>query len=343
MALNSFGKAISVTGPANGFVGSVTRMGDRGIMSKLVSPTASPTAGIPFGAGIVELSNSLGGYFLSFADFLATPGNAQLLQQQFAGICVRNVKTDFNYLSLTQSSGTLQINTTATQATIGSTSIVIPANPAVVMGMAIDGAGLQAGTLVTGITGGGTTIAISLPTIGAMNATPVAFTQTIPGGQLGFYSVGQMCDDLIDGSINVLITNGTPQANLGVYVRAIANPNLPGTFVGDFEAADDVATAALTVTTTLGSPNITTSAGTGLAVGQRISAAGIPPNTYLVSGGPTAWVMSQPATATAAAEPSSFSNMILLGDLANPWLRFRTGNLDQFNIAEVTVLVRHAS
>ena len=341
--MNSFGQAIPVTGPNNGFPGSVTRMGDRGIISKIVSTSAS-AAGIPFGSGIVEISNSTGGAFLSFADFLATAvlaTNLPTFQQQFAGIAVRNVMTNFDYLKLFGSSGTVVASTTATQATIGSTTIVVASATGIVVGMSVEGIGIAAGTNVTGVNS--TTITISLGTTAVLSASAVAFTQTLPQGVTGFYPANQMADDLIDGSILVTITNGTPQANLAVYIRALANANLPGTSVGDFEAADDVSTTTPTTSTTVGSTTLTTSTGTGVAIGQRVTGFGIPDNTYIVSGSSTTWVMSNAATATTTTLAASFSNMILLGNARDPWIRFRTGNLDQNNAAEVTILVRHAA
>jgi hypothetical protein len=342
MALNSFGVAIPVTGPPNGFIGSITRMGDRDIVSRIVSSTAS-AAGLPFGAAAVELSNATGGAWLSAADFLATLTNIALFEQQFAGIAVRNVKTQFNYTSLYQSSGTTVINTTATQATVGATTIVVASATGIVIGMFVEGAGIAANTTVTGISG--TTITISLGTTAALSTTAVSFSQAISEGVTGFYSAGQMGDVGVRNSTNVLIApgNGTPQANLAVYIRALANATLPGTAVGDFEAGDDVATSTPTTTTTVGSATLTVSSGVGVAIGQRVTAPGIAANTYLTAGSGTTWTMSNAATATTATQAASFSNMILLGDLLNPWIRFRTGNLDPNDVAEVTILVRHAT
>lgn len=343
MALNSFGVAIPVTGPNNGFVGSVTRLGDRGIMSKIVDSSAS-AAGIPFGSGIIELSNSTGGSLLSFADYLATIANVATIQQKFSGIAVRNVQTQYQYQSLYASTGTIVVNTTMTQVTVGSTTIVVASATGIVIGQAAEGYGLAAGTLVSGISG--TTITISLPTVAAIAAsTAVQFTQTIPPGVTGAFIANQQCDNIFDGSIIVSIApgNGTPSANQAVYIRALANANLPGTAVGDFEAGDDVATTTPTTSTTVGNVTLTTSTGTGVAIGQRVTAPGIPDNTYITAGSSTTWTMSQAATATTSTQAASFSNMILLGNLTSPWIRFRTGNLDQNDAAEVNILVRHAS
>ena len=340
MALNSFGQVIPVTGPNNGFAGDVTRMGDRGIVSRVVSSTASAN-GIPFGSGIIELSDSVGGSFLSFADYLATIANVGTFSQKFAGIAVRNVQTQYQYQSLYASSGTLTASTTATQAVVGSTTIVVASATGIAIGYAVEGFGLAPGTVVTGLAS--TTVTISLPTTGVLSATAVIFTQTIQQGVTGYFAPNQQASNLINGNILVSITYGTPQANLAVYVRALANANLPGTAVGDFEAADDVATTTPTTTTTIGSTTLTTSTGTGVAIGQRVTAPGIPANTYITAGSSTTWTISQAATATTSTQAASFSNMILLGDTVNPWIRFRTGVLDVNNVAEVTILVRHAA
>ena len=239
------------------------------------------------------------------------------------------------------STGTLTVQTTATQATVGATTIVVALATGIVIGYAVAGPGIAPGALVTGISG--TTITISLGTTAALSTTTVIFSQTLVQGVTGAFLANQMADNLIDGNILVQINNGTPQANLAVYIRALANANLPGTSVGDFEAADDVATTTPTTSTTVGSSTLTVSSGTGVAIGQRVTAPGIPANTYLTAGATTSWTMNNAATATTTTQAASFSNMILLGDSVSPWLRFRTGVLDPNDIAEVTVLVRHSA
>jgi hypothetical protein len=343
MALNSFGVAIPVTGPNNGFPGSVTRMGDRQIMAKPVDASAS-AAGIPFGAPVIEKPGTTGGTFLSVADYIAAAAtNIALVQQNFVGIAVRNVQTQYAYTSLYASTGTTVVSTTATQATVGATTIVVALATNITVGMAVEGAGIASGTLVTGISG--TTITISLGTLAAIPAlTAVQFTQTLAAGVIGAYVANQQAEPLIDGSILVAITNGvTPSSNTAVYIRALANANLPGTSVGDCEGTDDVATTTPTTSTTVGSTTLTTSTGTGVAIGQRVTAPGIPANTYITAGSSTTWTISNAATATTTTQAASFSNMILLGDSVNPWIRFRTGNPDQNDVFEVTILARHAA
>jgi hypothetical protein len=233
------------------------------------------------------------------------------------------------------------VNTTATQATIGSTTIAVASATGLQLGQSAEGLGIQAGTLVQGVNG--TDITISLPTTAVLNSTSVAFTSGTNGNFTGSYVANEEADVLLSGSVPVVIGNGTPQNNLAIYIRTVANANLPGTFVGGFEAADDVATAALTTTTTVGSVTLTTSASTGLVIGQRVTAPGVPSNTYLIAGSGTTWTMSQAATATTATQASSFANTALLGSSVDPWLVFSTGQIDGNNVAEITIKVRHSA
>jgi hypothetical protein len=152
-----------------------------------------------------------------------------------------------------------------------------------------------------------------------------------------------MGEVLVRSAITVAVTAGTPSAGAPVYIRTVANASTPGTAVGDFEAAAEVATSSRTYGSTIGSATITTDAATGLAPGQLITGEGIPANTYIVSGATTSWVMSNPATATIASlAPLNAYNTALLGSSGDPWLVFRTGQIDSNNIAEVLIKGRHA-
>lgn len=336
--MQSFGQAIPVLGAGVGFPGNVSRFGERVIVAR---PVLSTTAtNLPFGAGAVLISSATGGSWQSFSDFLATATNAQFLQQYFAGVAVREVKTQLQYLSLQQSSGTV-VTTTATQATPGSTTIIVTSATGISVGQSVEGAGIQANTLVTGVSG--TTITISLGTLAAMSAVAVAFTSST-SGLVGSYAAGNEGEVLERGNITVVITgNGTPQANSPVFVRTVANATIGGTAVGDFEAADDVVASPPTTTTTVGSTTLTVSSGTNVAVGQRVTGPGIPANTFIVSGATTTWVMSNPATATTATATSVFSNMAVFGTAQDPWLVFRTGQIDSNLISEITIKSRHAA
>lgn len=98
MTVASFGSVIPVLGPNIGFPGTPSRFGDRVITARLVSPTA--TLNLNFGDPAVIIPNATGGYFTSVADFIAAAAtNAALVASQFAGMAVRNVKTQLTYPS----------------------------------------------------------------------------------------------------------------------------------------------------------------------------------------------------------------------------------------------------
>lgn len=73
-----------------------------------------------------------------------------------------------------------------------------------------------------------------------------------------------------------------------------------GRYLNQRLSTTDTGSATGTLTTTSGTPNLSSVTVTtgALAVGQRILAAGIPPGSYIISGSGNAWVMSAPATAS---------------------------------------------
>lgn len=333
--MQSFGQVIPVLGPGAGFPGQWSRTADTLIISKQVLSTTATN--LPFGSGAVLIPAS--GTLQSLADFLGTASNAQFLQQYFAGIAVRNVKVSGTYAQYAQSAPTA-VTTTATQATPGSTTIVVASATGITVGQSVEGAGLQANTLVTGVSG--TTITISLSTLIAMSSTNVAFISTTPPA-VGFFSAGQMGEVMVRSSISVLVAAGTPQYGSALYIRTVANASTPGTSVGDFEAAAEQATSSITITTTLGSTTLTTSAGTGLAIGQMVTGPGIAANTYLTAGATTSWTMSQGAVAAVTAGAAVFYNTALLGTVTDPFVVFNTNSVDANNVAEVVIKNRHAA
>jgi hypothetical protein len=99
MTLVSFGQTIPVTGPNIGFQGTVSRFGERVIAARQFVPYTS-TNNLNFGDPAVVIPNSQGGYFDSVADFIAhATANIALLNTQFAGMAVREVKTQLTYPS----------------------------------------------------------------------------------------------------------------------------------------------------------------------------------------------------------------------------------------------------
>lgn len=95
----SFGQVIGVTGPVNGFQGTVSRQGERVIAARTFIPyTASNN--LNFGDPAVILPNvgSGGGSFDSVADFIAhAASNIGLVASAFAGMAMREVKTQLTY------------------------------------------------------------------------------------------------------------------------------------------------------------------------------------------------------------------------------------------------------
>jgi len=344
----SFGQFIPVTGPNVGFLGNVSRGGNqRTIRSRPVLNTTASGI-LAFGAGAVELSYATsgaqpGGAYQSLADFLATATNAANLQQYWAGIAVRNVKTMYQYTALNQSTNTTTATALATQVTPGSTSFTSGTVVGTILaGQYVEGYGIAAGTVVTSVSG--STVNISLGTLYALSSSAVTFVNPSTESYTGSYAAGQEADVLLVGSTTVQITNGTPQNNYPVYIRTVANATIAGTAVGDFEAAADSATTAITIGTTIGSTTVTTSAGTGLAPGQYVTSTYFPSNTYIVSGATTSWVFSQPALATVASGAAMTTyNTGLLGTASDPWLRFSTGQIDSNGVCEVTILRRYAA
>lgn len=93
----SFGQVIGVTGPNNGFQGTVSRFGDRVITARSFVPFTAAN-NLNFGDPTVIIPSTTGGVFDSVADFVAAAAaNIGLVAQYFAGMAVREVKTNLVY------------------------------------------------------------------------------------------------------------------------------------------------------------------------------------------------------------------------------------------------------
>jgi len=93
----SFGQVIGVTGPNNGFQGTVSRFGERVITAREFVPY-NAALNLNFGDPSVIIPNATGGVFDSVADFVAnSTANIGLIAQYFAGMAVREVKTQLTY------------------------------------------------------------------------------------------------------------------------------------------------------------------------------------------------------------------------------------------------------
>ena len=93
----SFGQVINVTGPNNGFQGTVSRQGDRIVRAHEFSPYTT-TNNLNFGDPTVIIPNATGGLYDTVADFVAhATSNIGLVASYFAGFGVREVKTQLTY------------------------------------------------------------------------------------------------------------------------------------------------------------------------------------------------------------------------------------------------------
>jgi hypothetical protein len=103
--MGSFGVSLPVIALNNGFLGAVSRIGKRTITARQVLSTSA--TGIKFGDPVVIIPNNAGGgdTIMSVADYIAA-GNA-FGSSNFAGVGVREVKTQLSYSSLATIPATL--------------------------------------------------------------------------------------------------------------------------------------------------------------------------------------------------------------------------------------------
>lgn len=93
----SFGQVIGVTGPNNGFQGTVSRFGERVIAARVFTPYTT-TNNLNFGDPAVIIPTATGGVFDSVADLVAhSAAGIGLVAKYFAGMAVREVKTQLTY------------------------------------------------------------------------------------------------------------------------------------------------------------------------------------------------------------------------------------------------------
>jgi hypothetical protein len=170
---------------------------------------------------------------------------------------------------------------------------------------------------------------------------------TYPAGQqpgilqVGYYAANTMADVLERGSMTVLLAVGTPVAGGQIYTRVVANGAVPNSYVGDWEAGPLAVSDLFSTTGTgsEGSPDVTLASGTNTVNGQVVSGPGIPPGTYLVSGGgTTSAVLSQNLTQATSGALVTFSNLVAL-----PSVVARTGVVDTNSVCEVTIKNRNAA
>lgn len=88
-----FGSVIPVLGLNLGFLGQVSRLGERSISAKQAN--VNNALNIAFGDGVVVLKDSTGGTLRNIADFITQGGT--FTAALFAGVSNREVKTNLQY------------------------------------------------------------------------------------------------------------------------------------------------------------------------------------------------------------------------------------------------------
>lgn len=215
---NYFGAVIPVTGLNNGFLGQVSRTGDRVILSRQAN--SNNAANINFGDVVVTMPDSAGGTFKQFADFIANGGT-----------------------ELT------------TASTTSSSAVITPASMAgFQVGQFVFGSGIPAGSQVASIgsstvtlnqeaTATASGVAISVGAFAGIAVreikTELAYPYTPGTPEIGYYAPGEMAEALQRGSCNVKVNVGTPVAVGAVYIRISTNSSVPAGVVGDLEAQPD--------------------------------------------------------------------------------------------------------
>jgi hypothetical protein len=208
----SFGQVISVLGPGIGFPGAVSRFGDTIISAKVFEPLTS-TNTLSFGAPAVVIPNALGGYFTSVADYIATIANTANIANYFAGMVVREVKTQVT----NQGSSTYGTGTPGTQ------SVGYYAN-------------LQMAEVLE--RGAGTVpLSVGAPNAGAQVYTRAVLNTAVTAGTIGDWETNPAASDLF--TLNGITAAAAAATSLtgitftGVYVgQVVTGPGVaPGAYV----------------------------------------------------------------------------------------------------------------
>ena len=95
--MGAFGATIPVLALNNGFLGAVTRLGKRGITARQILSTSA--VGANFGDPLVIVPTAGGGdTYQSVKDYITAGGT--FTAAKFAGVAVREVKTNLSFISL---------------------------------------------------------------------------------------------------------------------------------------------------------------------------------------------------------------------------------------------------
>lgn len=207
MTVSSFGQVIPVTGPNLGFIGTISRQGERVVTARTVLSTAAHS--INFGDPVVIVPDATGGTYESVADFVATIANTAKLYLDFAGVAVREVKTQLTYPS---------------------TNTTNPGNPPMVgsYGPGQMAEALERGSAVV-------TLSVGTPNSQDQVYTRIVLNGAIPAGVIGDYETNPAASDqfvvattLTQGSTAATVASGT---NIQVG-QLISGPGIaPGTYV----------------------------------------------------------------------------------------------------------------
>jgi hypothetical protein len=182
----SFGQVINVTGPNNGFQGSVSRFGERLITAREFIPyTASNNLYFGDPAIILPGVGNGGGAFTSVADAVAnSAANIALIASAFAGMAVREVKTQLTYPA-GQTPGIQQVGYYANQQIAEV---------------------LERGS-------GTVLLSVGAPQAGAQIYTRVVLNGAVPAGTVGDWETNPAATDLF--STTATTTEGSTAVTLG--------------------------------------------------------------------------------------------------------------------------------
>lgn len=191
----SFGQVINVTGPNNGFQGTVSRFGDRVISARAFTPFNANNT-LNFGDPAVLIPTATGGVWDSVADFVAhAQANIGLVASSFAGFAVREVKTQLTYPA-GQQPGIQQVGFYA------NAQIAEVAERA-------------SGTIL---------LSVGSPLAGAQLYTRVVLNAAVPAGFIGDWETNPAATDLFS-------TTGTATANSTALTLASATNSVNGQVV----------------------------------------------------------------------------------------------------------------
>jgi hypothetical protein len=239
----SFGQAIPVTGPNNGFAGTVSRFGERVIDARTFVPY-NAALNLNFGDPAVILPNATGGYYDSVADFVANAtSNIGLVAQYFAGMAVREVKTQLTY------------------------------GAGLAPGIQMVGyyANLQMAEVLE--RGSGTIVlSVGAPNAQAQVYTRVVANPAVPAGFVGDWETNPAASDLFTSVLPSGVINSatlTLNATLGAYIGSVVSG--PGIAAGTYVVSGTGTPGAYTVVVLSNALTQTVTAGTPITFSNLVA------------------------------------------------------------------------